>query len=289
MDNSSIEILLFLLAILLYPIALSFLFNGVIYSLESVLIYNLLKRRNYEVLEKIGTFYHELTHAIMGLPFLIIPYRIVFWNKGRDKFNLLGSEYTPAGYVKQFGIGIQAFWGGYFVGAAPMLMSLFFCYGYIHYIDIENTFISINDFKNNDVTTAARTLFTNSLECVNSSVTNNFFIFILFSIVVGFFFRAAPMSIPDIFTSFVGLISIMALFGSVLYVLQHNQDPNYSAIANWIYTIDPGFRNNHQGIILSHLLGIGGWGLTAGMLLMLAYTIHTMILSIFIQIGRIIR
>lgn len=278
-----------MLAILLYPIALSFLFNGVIYFLENLLIYNQLKRRNYEVLEKIGTFYHELTHAIMGLPFLIIPYRIVFWNKGRDKFNLLGSEYTPAGYVKQFGIGVQAFVGGYFVGSAPMLMSLFLCYGYIHYTTIENTFFIINDFSSNEMTITANALFSNSLGWIKTSITDNVVIFILFSIVVGFLFRAAPMSIPDIFTSFVGLISIMALFGSILYVLQHNQDPNYSAVANWIYTIYPGFRNNHQGIILSHLLSIGGWGLTAGILLMLAYTIHTMILSIFILIGRIIR
>jgi hypothetical protein len=79
-----------------------------------------------EVRERIGTAFHELAHAIVGLPFLLIPYRINIWNDD-------GSN--NAGYVKQMGFTLLPFFGFYFSYFAPILVGLAFVLFAIKWVD----------------------------------------------------------------------------------------------------------------------------------------------------------
>lgn len=107
MSESQILLFCWFAVILLWPPLLTFILSPFHARFDELLI--------DEVRARIGTAFHELAHAIVGLPFLIIPYKINLWDDNNS---------DTRGYVKQLSFTLLPFFGFYFSSLAPVLTSL---------------------------------------------------------------------------------------------------------------------------------------------------------------------
>ncbi len=117
-------IIAWLLLMMVYPVAVAFTVEHIGRTGD-----RLQRRRLWEggisrIRLRVAVLYHELAHALLGLPFGIIPHKIVVWDEA--------AEYVPGvaiGSVRQLPVMFRPlFWvpliGDYFSGLGPVLLSM---------------------------------------------------------------------------------------------------------------------------------------------------------------------